>query len=161
MEHIRLIPATHHDAQRIHTMKYDAFLPLYQRYHDDATSPVTEPLEKVIRQLSSQSTHYYLIKHDETVIGAIRIVHDGAENDQTIYRISPFFILPAYQNRGFGYAALCRIFSLYADVKIWRLSTIRQEKGNCHLYEKCGFALVGDAQMVNDAMTIVFYEKRL
>lgn len=161
MQHIRLLPATPRDAERIHTMKYAAFLPLYQRYHDDETNPVTEPLEKVIRQLQSESTHYYLIEHEETVIGAIRIVHDGIENGKAIYRISPFFILPAYQNQGFGYAVMRRIFTMYDDAQLWRLSTIQQEKGNCHLYEKCGFSLVGNAQIINDAMTIVYYEKRL
>ena len=40
MADLQLILAKPNDAQLIHTMKYDAFLPLYQRYRDEETNPV-------------------------------------------------------------------------------------------------------------------------
>ena len=53
MVQIELVRAGLEDAERIHQMKYASFLPLYNRYHDDATSPVSESIEKVVRQLGS------------------------------------------------------------------------------------------------------------
>lgn len=41
----------------------------------------------------------------------------------------------------------------------WMLSTILQEKGNCHLYEKMGYHQTGETKPVNDKLTLVFYEK--
>ena len=41
----------------------------------------------------------------------------------------------------------------------WRLDTIKQETGNCHLYEKCGFVRVGDDIVINEKMTLVNYVK--
>ena len=41
----------------------------------------------------------------------------------------------------------------------WRLDTIKQETGNCHLYEKCGFVRVGEEHVVSDRMTLVDYVK--
>ena len=36
---VTLILATEEDAQLLHKLKYEAFLPLYEKYHDDETSP--------------------------------------------------------------------------------------------------------------------------
>ena len=70
------------------------------------------------------------------------------------------FILPEYQNQGIGYVAIQKVFYLYPDAKVWKLDTILQEPGNCHLYEKCGFVRVGEAHIINDKMTLIDYEKR-
>lgn len=38
-EAVELVMATEKDAELLHQMKYEAFLPLYEKYHDDETSP--------------------------------------------------------------------------------------------------------------------------
>ena len=38
-------------------------------------------------------------------------------------------------------------------------NTIKQETGNCHLYEKFGFVRVGEDIVVNEKMTLVGYVK--
>ena len=91
----------------------------------------------------------------------MRIVYDGAKNGRNMYRISPLFILPGHQNRGFGYAAMVALFGIYPQADVWRLSTIKQEKGNCHLYEKCGFVISAPEKVVNECMTLVFYQKEV
>ena len=159
MSRIELIRAELSDAGRIHAMKYAAFWPLYERYHDDATSPVMEAPEKVVRQLESGNSQYWLIQLGDEVVGAVRIVFDGMENGRSMYRISPLFVLPEFQNRGIGQAVMQAIFDQYSQANVWRLSTIKQEKRNCHLYEKCGFRISRPDEVVNERMTIVFYEK--
>ena len=62
---------------------------------------------------------------------------------------------------GIGYAAIQKVFDMHPEVKTWKLDTILQEKVNCHLYEKCGFKRIGEEHVVNDAMTLVDYEKNL
>ncbi len=158
-EDIRLIPAGPDDAEMIHNMKYRSFLPLYQRYRDEETNPVKEPITKVIQQLTSDTTDYYIIMRKATPIGAVRVVNDGMDHGRQVYRISPLFILPEYQNQGIGYRILQMLFPKYPNADTWRLSTIKQEPGNCHLYEKCGFGFTGDEVIINDKMTIVYYEK--
>ena len=160
MKEIQLALARPGDEQLIHTMKYNTFLPLYNRYHDDETSPVKEPIDKVIAQLKSDNTDYYIIMFGSEPVGAIRIANDGVENGEQIYRVAPMFVLPEYQNLGIGYRTLNMIFEKYKDVAdIWHLSTIKQEERNCHLYEKCGFKRVGDEKKINDKMAIVYYTK--
>ena len=41
----------------------------------------------------------------------------------------------------------------------WKLDTILQEEGNCHLYEKLGYKRTGLVEKVNERMDIVYYEK--
>lgn len=161
MKEFLLVLGKSGDEKLIHAMKYSSFLPLYNRYKDDKTSPAKESIDKVIDQLKNKSSDYYIITVDSKPVGAVRIVDDGIENNYRIYRISPLFIIPEYQNKGIGYGVINRIFDIYKQADIWRLSTIKQEKGNCHLYEKCGFQLVENETPINDKMTIVYYEKRL
>lgn len=159
MAQITLVRAQMGDAERIHEMKYKAFLPLFEKYRDEQTSPAVEKIEKVIRQLQSDNTDYYLIERDGEIVGAIRAVRDGLVDGRETLRISPLFLLPEFQGKGIGYQALIQAMAMYPQAEIWRLATIKEEKGNCHLYEKCGFVRTGE-RPENERMTLVFYERR-
>lgn len=52
-----------------------------------------------------------------------------------------------------------QLFDIYPDTIEWRLDTIKQETGNCHLYEKCSFVRSGEGIVVNEKMTLVDYVK--
>lgn len=147
------------DAALIHAMQTAAFLPLYERYHDDETSPAKEPVGAVTARLMQPNTDYYIVHLDGEPVGAVRAVDHGTENGQRIYRISPLMILPAYQNRGIGSRVMQLVLAKYPEADLWRLSTILQEKGNCRLYEKCGFRQTGKLTPLNEQMTLVYYEK--
>ncbi|MCI5954748.1 MAG: hypothetical protein MRZ49_09300 [Lachnospiraceae bacterium] len=53
-----------------------------------------------------------------------------------------------------------KAFEMHPEATKWCLDTILQEPGNCHLYEKCGFIRTGEEHIVNDTMTLVYYEKK-
>lgn len=152
---IKLVRATLKDAVCIHEMKYKAFLPLYEKYHDDETNPAKEAIDKTIRLLQQKATDYLLIEWEDKRVGAVRVQDKGNE----IYRISPIFILPEFQNKGIAQGVFKVLFASYPDAKVWRLDTILQEKGNCHLYEKMGFVRTGKEEKINDQMTLIDYEK--
>lgn len=154
---VALIPASLQDAELLHKMQYEAFLPLYRRYQDHDTSPANEPLSKIVERLQQPQTDFYRIHLDDLPVGGVRVVR--SENQE--YRISPLFILPEYQNRGIAQQTLSLLFDRYSDAKLWSLETILQEKGNCHLYEKCGFQRIEGKEMaVNEKLTLVFYQKK-
>lgn len=155
-EKVELILATVDDAELIHRMKREAFMPLYEKYHDDETTPVNETIDSIIGKLNNPDSQYYLIRWRRENAGAVRIARRLKKD---VLFISPLFILPEYQNRGIGQAVIRQVFNLYPDAVAWRLDTIKQEKGNCHLYEKCGFVRVGDEHVINESMILVDYEK--
>ncbi len=156
-EEIQLVLAGEQDAEVIHQMKYEAFLPLYEKYQDDETSPVKETQEKVLLKIRREGSDYYLIRYRGDNAGAVRVV----ETAKDVFYISPVFILPRYQNRGICSAVIQMLFQKYPQAVVWRLDTILQEAGNCHLYEKCGFVRVGKEKPVNERMTLIDYEKTM
>ncbi len=154
---ISLKKAVLSDCAQIHKMQVSAFTGLLEKYQDYDTNPASESLEKIEFKFNQDSTDYLFIIADDVKIGAVRIVKLSEE----IHRISPIFILPQYQNKGYAQMAMAEIESVYSDVKEWHLDTIKLEAKLCHLYEKCGYVATGKEKDIKDGMTIVCYEKRL
>lgn len=160
-EELKLILATEKDAELIHQLKNEAFMPLYNKYHDDETSPVTEDIGRDIWRIKREGSDYYIIQLNSEKIGGVRIANcvGNYDYEEGVFYISPLFIIPKFQNRGLGFAVIQKVFEMYSHATKWRLDTILQEKANCHLYEKCGFLRVGDEKIINEFMTLIDYEK--
>jgi predicted N-acetyltransferase YhbS len=144
------------DIELIHKLKYQAFLPLYEKYHDDETSPATESMDKILDQLKQEDAEYYVIRLDGSEVGGIRIY----KIENGVYRVGPIFIIPEFQNKGIACNVFEKIFEIYPEVVTWQLDSILQEVGNCHMYEKLGFRATGNEKKVNDVMTLIEYEKQ-
>ena len=155
MSSVSLRRADVQDAACILQMQKAAFSPLLERYQDYDLNPANETADRVRARLMQPETYYYYIIADGEAVGAIRIVDakDGSRK-----RISPLSILPQHQNRGYAQAAIREAERLHG-AENWELSTIMQEPGNCHLYEKMGYHRTGTPQIINARMTLVQYEK--
>lgn len=152
---ICLVRASLADAKKIWNMQKEAFAELFEKYRDFETSPAAEPLEKTIFRLKQPEKYFYMIQLDGQAVGAVRVVDLGDENRK---RISPIFILPEFRNMGIAQKTIKAIEEIHGS-KNWELDTIMQEKGNCHLYEKMGYRTTGETKIINDKLTLVFYQK--
>ena len=159
MNRVKLEEVREDEIEQLYDMQIQSFMPLYEKYHDDM-SPAIEPIERVKARAMQENRKYYFVVRDGARVGAINVGKRLSDPEEDCLYISPLFILPKYQNQGVGYVALQKAFILYPDVKVWKLDTILQEPGNCHLYEKCGFVRVGEEHIINDKMTLVDYERR-
>jgi len=137
-------------------MQKEAFEELYTKYQDTKTSPATEKLEDILFRFNQPETTYYFITAESVKVGVIRIV--DCKDGVTRKRISPIFIMPEYRNKGYAQQATAEAERIHGK-NHWKLDTILQEKGNCYLYEKLGYHQTGITEIINDKMTIVFYEK--
>lgn len=153
---IELIKATENNAVQIWQMQKTAFSKMLDKYKDFETNPASEPLDKVIARLRQPFTYFYLIKSNCEVVGAIRVVDKKSKEEAK--RISPLFILPQHRNKGYAQAAILQAEKIHGS-NDWGLSTILQEAGNCHLYEKMGYKKTGEAVKVNSLMTLITYKK--
>ena len=144
------------DCERLWEMQVEAFSELLEKYRDYDISPANEPMSRVEERLGQPFTYYYFIMDGETAVGAIRVVDN---KDGSPKRISPLFIKKEFRGKGFAKAAIRASEELHGSSN-WNLDTILHEEGNCRLYEKMGYRQTGKTEVINDRMTIVFYEKK-
>lgn len=154
---IELKLITRKDAECLHKLQIEAFMPLYEKYQDDATSPAEESLETITKKIVDDNSDFYFILFNGKRVGGVRVKWHNGRN---VKWISPIFVIPQFQNKGIASAVIERLFEMYSSDTIeWRLDTIKQEEKNCYLYEKCGFVRVGDETVINEKMTLVEYTK--
>lgn len=153
---IELIRASLKDAKEIWKMQVKSFKNLLDKYQDFETNPASETILNVEMRLKQNFTFFYFIFIDNKKVGAIRVVDYKEKNKNK--RISPIFVLPEYRNKGIAQSAIKICEEIHGNTN-WELSTILQEKGNCYLYEKLGYHPTGKTQVINDRLTLIFYEK--
>ena len=141
------------EASLLWEMQKTAFRPLYEKYRDEG-SPYLEPLSKTEARLCYPNGRYYRIELDGQMAGAVYLSLRGPGK----FRLGPLFILPEFRNRGIAQAAILALEARHGP-GVWELDTLLQEPGNCHLYEKMGYAPTGTQTVVNDRLTLVGYEK--
>ncbi|MCM1538954.1 MAG: GNAT family N-acetyltransferase [bacterium] len=154
---VELLRANIGDAKELHAMQVKAFKELLEKYQDFDTSPGNENVKKVEARLKQKFTFYYFICIGQQKVGAIRIVDEkDAEKNK---KIAPVFILPEFQGRGIAQEAI-RLCEEAHGKENWELDTILQEPKNCHLYEKMGYRRTGEIKVINERLTLIFYEKK-
>lgn len=153
---IELKKANITEAELLHEMQVKAFMPLLQKYEDYDTNPANESVERILQRLKQPFTDYYFVMLNDLKVGGIRVMR--LDNGMRC-RISPLFILPEYQGLGIAQESIRLVEEVYSPSKGWELDTILQEQGNCYLYEKFGYKQTGETKVINDKMTLVFYEK--
>lgn len=114
-------------------------------------------MEKVEMRLKQDVTYFYFICMEQTKVGAVRVVEPREAGKNK--RISPIFVMPEFRGRGIAQEAMRLCEELHGSDN-WELDTILQEPGNCHLYEKMGYRQTGRTEVINERLTLVFYEKR-
>ncbi|KAA0965460.1 GNAT family N-acetyltransferase [Sporosarcina sp. ANT_H38] len=152
---VMLEKAIESDAYSIFDIQVNAFTPLLEVYKDYDTNPANETIEKMRARINNPSGGFYKIIVDTILVGAINVL--CKENTQ--FWISPLFILPEYQGQGIAQKAITQIERTFPQAASWELATVAEEKRNCYLYEKMGFAKTGEIKRINDIMTLVYYKK--
>ncbi|MCE1245367.1 MAG: GNAT family N-acetyltransferase [Firmicutes bacterium] len=107
-------------------------------FYDDYTKfgkcpAYNETPEHMANQIETRICYKIII--DGVTAGDI-IVRPDSENQ---YYIRVLSILPQYQGKGAGTAALRFLFEQYPNVSVWELVTPIKNKKNCSFYEKAGF----------------------
>ncbi len=145
------------DCKQIHKIQVKSFTQLLEKYQDYDTNPACEPLEIIENKFNQSFTDYYFILINGVKIGAVRVVRLS----EKACRISPIFILPEFQGKGYAQVAMLGIEKLYPNAEKWELDTIKQESKLVCFYEKMGYIATGKEEDIKEGMTIVFYEKNL
>ena len=143
------------DTDTVFEIQQAAYKPLYEKYHDDSSNPYKESKEAVYHKYTRAGTTGYLFILNGAAVGAVRI----NTYDDKSGRVSALCVRPQFQGEGIAQEALLEIEKLHPDIEKWYLDTILEEPGNCHLYEKVGYRKTGKTEVINEKMTLVYYEK--
>lgn len=152
---VNLVKASMQDCNEIHSLQIRAFKELLIKYNDSSTNPGAENVQKIAERMSQAFTDYYFIQLNMINIGAVRV-----KKNNGCCTISPIFIVPEYQNRGYAQETILLLESLYPTTCEWHLGTIQEEEKLCHFYEKLGFIRAGSKTQIQEGMTIIGYVKR-
>ena len=147
--------ASAEDAPVIWEMQKIAFRELLERYQDYDTSPANQALDQLRLRCSQKDRYYYFIDVNGKPVGVLSVTD---KQDGSRKRLSPMFILPQFQGRGYAQEAIRQAEKIHGE-RGWELDTILQEERLVHLYEKMGYQKTGKTAAVNSRMTVVFYEK--
>lgn len=151
---LKIIRFNHTHIDIVFDIQRSAYFPLFKKYNDVDTNPYCESKETVLSKYSRPGTDGYLFLYNDKFVGCVRIV-----KKDSFCKIAALAVLPEYQNKGIAQTALLLIEKKYPDIKTWTLDTIKQESGNCHLYEKLGYKKTGIEKTVKDGLTIIDYIK--
>ena len=134
-------------------MQQRGFLDVFLRYFD-YINPIFNTYKK-FKGYYKKFDMYWII-FDNKPVGQIWI---GIKDNSA--RLARIFVIKEYRNQGIAQQAIKTAETFYPECNIWLLDTIKQEKRNCHLYEKLGYIPSGTEKRINKRMTIIDYEKRL
>jgi len=94
---IELKLITREDAECLHKLQIEAFMPLYEKYQDDATSPAKESLETITKKIVDDNSDFYFILFNGEKAGAVRVKwHKGQKVHKNVNWISPIFVIPSF-----------------------------------------------------------------
>jgi isopentenyldiphosphate isomerase len=150
---ISLKMASIHDAEELLALQKEVFMPLYKKYNDHETSPVTQTMERFSERF--EQGDYYKIFYHDTLAGSVH-VH---EKSPGLMRLRIINILERFHNRGIAQQVMKRLELMHPEADGWELDTILSEERNCYLYEKMGYRRTGDAKMINNDLTLIRYLK--
>ena len=68
---IELKLATKEEAKCLHKLQVEAFMPLYEKYQDEKTSPAKESLERIIEKITEENSDFYFIIFTGEKIGGV------------------------------------------------------------------------------------------
>lgn len=142
------------EAEELLAMQKEVFMPLYKKYEDHETSPVTQTIDRFLRRFNIGD--YYKILYEDNLAGSVFVY----EKEPGIMKLHIINIREEYQNKGIAQEVMKRLELMYPQAESWELETILSEKRNCYLYEKMGYSQSGELQPINDKLTFVSYKKQ-
>lgn len=152
---VELIEIKKSEMKAAFKMHRRGFMPTFFRYYD-RINPIFESYRKFSYFYNHPTLFMYWILFDGEKVGEIWI---GINNDKA--KLARIFVLKQYQNKGIAQQAIRIAEKLHPSSRQWFLNTIKEEKNNCHLYEKLGYIQIGSEKKINKRMTIIEYEKEI
>ena len=158
---IRLTEAS--EAQLLSEIQKQAFLPLYERYHD-AGNPYLRGKEDILMRLNNSKFRYFTILEDEIVVGGVFYRTEGSGLFfETLgdgeYYLQRIYVRPDRQGKKIAQKAMLLCEKEFTDAVHIYVDFPEDLDKNRKCYESVGFRDRGERIEVEQGLTLASYEK--
>lgn len=142
-----------------------AFLPLYERFHDEG-NPCLRGIEDIANRLDSPYFRYFTIWDDEEIVGGVLYKCKGGgpffeQLNEGEYYLQRVYVRPDRQGQGIAAAAILLCEKEFADAKMFSVDFPEELEKNRRCYENAGFRDTGKRLEVEPGLVLACFEKHL
>ena len=153
------------EALLLSEIQKQAFLPLYDRYHDDG-NPCLRGVEDVANRLNSPFFRYFTIFEDEEIVGGVLYKCKGKgpffeKLKEGEYYLQRIYIKPERQCQGIAQTAILLCEKEFPDAKLFSVDFPEDLVKNRRCYEKVGFRDTGKRLEADPGLILACFEKHL
>lgn len=160
---ISIKPTTVSEAEELSKIQKAAFLPLYEKYHDEG-NPCLRGVEDIANRLNSDIFRYFTIFLDGEIVGGILYKCMGrtpfierlAEGQYYLQRV---YIKPEHQCKRIAQTAILLCEKEFANAKSFIVDFPEDLIKNRRCYEKAGFVDTGKRLEAEPNLVLACFEK--
>lgn len=159
---ISIRPTSPQEAALLARIQKAAFLPLYERYHDEG-NPCLRGQEDILRRLN-KANRYFTILYGDTIVGGILYRLRGTRPPATPLKAGEYYLArvcvhPAYQNQGIAAKAILLCEQEFPDAETYYVDFPADLEANRRCYEKAGYRDTGKRIHLNGTPSLAMYKK--
>lgn len=137
---IKIRKTTEDEVPLLTEIQREAFLPLYERYHDEG-NPCLRGIDDVAKRLGSPYFRYFTIYDDEEIVGGILYKSKGKgmffeQLTEGEYYLQRVYIRPERQCKGIAATAILLSEKEFSDAKMFSVDFPEDLVKNRSCYEK-------------------------
>ena len=162
---ITLRITTIEDVNALTAIQQNAFLPLYEKYHD-AGNPCLRDERDILCRLNNPKFLYLTILSDEKIVGGILYRIKGSTPFVKNlrwgkYYLGRVYISPEYQNKGIATEAILQSENFLKKPRKLYVDFPEDLDKNRKCYTKCGYGDTGKRLEAEPGLILACFEKRI
>lgn len=162
---ITLRITTIEDVNALTAIQQNAFLPLYEKYHD-AGNPCLRDERDILCRLNNPKFLYLTILSDEKIVGGILYRIKGSTPFVKNlrwgkYYLGRVYISPEYQNKGIATEAILQSENFLKKPRKLYVDFPEDLDKNRKCYTKCGYKDTGKRLEAEPGLVLACFEKRI
>ena len=162
---ITLRETTIEDVNALTAIQQNAFLPLYEKYHD-AGNPCLRDERDILCRLNNPKFLYLTILYDEKIVGGILYRIKGSTPFVKNlrwgkYYLGRVYISPEYQNKGIAAEAILQSEKYLKNPRKLYVDFPEDLDKNRKCYIKCGYKDTGKRLETEPGLILACFEKRI
>ncbi len=152
------------EAEALVRIQKAAFMPLYEKYHDEG-SPALRGADELLSRMTPNYRTFTILCDGEMVGGIFYRLHGKYTPDNFLdegeYYLCRIWIDPKYQNKGIAAAAILLCEREFPNARRFFVDFPIDMEKNKRCYQKVGFCDTGERRLGGENLTLALYKKEM